>query len=155
MRINPKAKVTCLVALAMALLPLTHTQARALNDEKPFAEKHVIMQVSRGDGARQGLVLDIANNLAKHYGGQDMVDVEIIAFGAGVPIVFADNNPNQARVQSLMAHGVRFYVCGNTLDTLERRDGDRPELLPGVETVQTGVAFMIDEVDRGYTHVHP
>ena len=50
---------------------------------------------------------------------------------------------------------VRFYVCGNTLDTIERRDGSRPALIDGVETVQTGVAFMIDEVQKGYVHVYP
>ena len=127
----------------------------ALNEDKPFAETHVIMQVSQPDPAKQSLVLDIANNLAKHYGGQDMVDIEVIAFGPGVPFLFATDNTNQARIESLMEHGVRFYVCGNTLDTIERKQGNRPLVLSGVETVQTGVAFMIEEIARGYTHIQP
>ena len=126
-----------------------------LNEDKPFAEAHVILQVSQADPARAALALDVASNLSKHYGGQDMADVQIIAFGHGVPMLFADDNPLKERVANLMDHGVRFYVCGNTMDTIERRDGKRPEILAGVETVQTGVAFMIDEIKRGYVHVQP
>jgi hypothetical protein len=126
-----------------------------LNEDKPFAEVHVILQVSQNDATRYGLVLDIANNLTKHYGGQDMVDIEIVAFGPGVPLMFAQDNERQARIESLMDHGVRFYVCGNTLDTIERRTKTRPAVIPGVETVQTGVAFMIAEIGKGYVHVQP
>lgn len=126
----------------------------ALNEDKPFADTHVILQVSQSDPVRHGLTLDIANNLGKHYGGSDMVDVEIIAFGGGVPMMFA-GSALDARINSLMAQGVRFYACGNTLDTIERRDGKRPRVLPGVETVQTGVAFMVEEIKRGYIHVQP
>lgn len=126
-----------------------------LNEDKPFAEAHVIMQVSQSDPARHSLVLDIANNLTRHYGGQDMADIEIVAFGPGVPLLLAADNANAERIASLMEHGVRFYVCGNTLDTIERKQQQRPAVLKGVTTVQTGVAFMLEEIDRGYTHIHP
>ena len=127
----------------------------ALSDEKPFAETHIIMQVSDADPVHYQAVLNIANNLTRHYGGPDAVDIEVIAFGVGVPMLYADNNPNEQRISSLIEHGVRFYVCGNTLDSLERKTGARPAVLEGVETVQTGVAFMIDEIRRGYVPIHP
>jgi intracellular sulfur oxidation DsrE/DsrF family protein len=129
--------------------------AEPLNDDKPFAESHVILQLSQPGAARQSLVLDISNNLAKHYGGHDMVDIEVIAFAQGVPLLFAKDNANQARIESLMAQGVRFYVCGNTLDTIERKDQKRPEILPGVVVVQSGVAFILEENTRGYTIIQP
>ena len=137
-------------------------QQTPLSDQKPFAEAHIILQVSDAEKIHHHATLDIANNLMKHYGGQDMVDVEVIAFGAGISLLYRDsadtlsgNREKAERIASLKEHGVRFYACGNTLDTIERKTGKRPELLPGVETVQTGVAFMIDEVKRGYTLVHP
>lgn len=125
-----------------------------LNDDKPFAETHVIMQVSDAEDVHYQATLDISNNLTKRY-GQEMIDIEVIAFGVGVPIVFAGHNKYASRIASLMEHGVRFYVCGNTLDTLERKQGKRPELLPGVQVVQTGVKFLIDEIQRGYIPIHP
>ena len=130
-------------------------EAVPLNEDKPFAEAHLIMQVNEADPTHFQAALDIANNLTKHYGGPDFVDIEIVAFGAGAPMVFAENNANQTRISSLMEHGVRFYICGNTLDTLERKTGIQPVVLPGVTRVQTGVAFLIDEINRGYFHLHP
>jgi len=144
-----------LTSLCVAWLSFSAAAEAPLSEDKPFAEVHVIMQASQSDPARHGLVLDIANNLTKHYGGQDMADIQIIAFGPGVPMLFAQNNANQTRIESLMEHGVRFYVCGNTLDTIERKQGKRPRILEGVTTVQTGVAFMLEEIARGYTHIHP
>jgi len=126
-----------------------------LNEDKPFAEVHLVMQVSDADPVHYQAALDIANNLTKHYGGPDFVDIQIISFGAGVPMVFAENNNNATRISSLIEHGVRFYVCGNTLDTIERKTGIRPRTLPGIIRVQTGVAFLIDEINRGYLHLHP
>ena len=129
--------------------------AEPFSEDKPFAEAHIIMQVSDAEPVHYQAVLDIANNLAKHYGGQDMVDIEVIAFGAGVPMLYADDNDNAERISSLMEHGVRFYVCGNTLDTVERKTMRRPQVLAGVETVQAGVAFLVDEIRRGYVPIHP
>jgi intracellular sulfur oxidation DsrE/DsrF family protein len=126
-----------------------------LHDDKPFAETHIIMQVSDAEPVHYQSGLDIAKNLTKRY-GQEKVVIEVIAFGVCVPLVFAgENDMFAARIASLQEHGVRFYVCGNTLDTLERKHDKRPELLPGVEVVQTGVKFMIDEIQKGYIPIHP
>ncbi len=124
-----------------------------LSDAKPFADTHIIIQVSDADPSHYQAVLDISNNLLKRY-GQEMIDIEIIAFGAGAPMVFAKDSKFTQRISSLQKYGVRFYVCGNTLDTLERKNHKRPEILPGVETVQTGVKFLIDEIKRGYIPIH-
>ncbi len=140
--------------IVLLVLPVW-VQAEPLSEDNPFAEAHVLLQVSSADTSRQGLVLDIANNLTKHYGGQDMVDIQVVAFGPGVALLFAEDNPHDGRVDSLMAYGVRFYVCGNTLDTIERRDKKRPAIIDGVTTVQTGVAYMLEQIDAGYVHVHP
>ena len=126
-----------------------------LSEAKPFAVGYVILQVSDAEAVHHQATLDIANNLMKHYGGQDMVDIEVIAFGAGVPMLYAGNKDTEARVASLIEHGVKFYICGNTLDTIERKQGKRPTLQPGIQSVQTGVAFMVDEIRRGYVPIHP
>lgn len=142
------------IALTLSVgLGIVHAEA-GLSDEKPFADTYIIMQVSDADPSHYQAVLDISNNLTKRY-GQEMIDIEVIAFGAGVPMLLAEDNEFTHRIASLQAHGVRFYVCGNTLDTLERKHHKRPEVLPGIETVQTGVKFLIDEIKRGYIPIHP
>jgi intracellular sulfur oxidation DsrE/DsrF family protein len=119
---------------------------------KPFAEKHVILQLS--DQAAETVVLDTANNLIKNYGGPDMIDIEIVTFGKGVRLMFADS-PHQVRIASLIENGVRFYVCKNTLDTMERKQGSRPDINPAAISVQAGVAHIIDRVDEGYILIRP
>ena len=152
-----KAKLNAAVCILLTCLWGTAQaeESPPLSEQKPFAEAHILLQVSDAAAVHHQATLDIANNLMKHYGGQDMVDLEVVAFGAGVPMLFAGNQDTEDRVASLIEHGVKFYVCGNTLDTIERKQGERPALLPGVQTVQTGVAFMVEEIRRGYLPIHP
>jgi hypothetical protein len=119
---------------------------------KPFAEKHVILQLS--EQANEAVVLDTANNLIKHYGGPDMIDIEIVTFGKGVRLMYADSE-HQVRISSLVENGVRFYVCQNTLDSMERTHGNRPIINPAAIKVQAGVAHIIDRVDDGYILISP
>ena len=119
---------------------------------KPFAEKHIILQLS--DQANEAVVIDTANNLIKNYGGPDMIDIEIVTFGQGVRLMYADS-PQQVRIASLVENGVRFYVCQNTLDTMERSHGERPKINPAAIMVQAGVAHIIDRVDDGYILIRP
>ncbi len=64
------------------------------------------------DPFKQTLVLNVASNLIKHY-GQDKVDVEIVAFGPGLRLMFEDN-VNSGRINGLTSSGVKFAACGNT-----------------------------------------
>ncbi len=142
----------------LALVFVSAITAAADLDAKPFAESHVLLQVSAQDPIKYTSALDISNNLIKHYGGPDLVDIEVIAFGKAVEIYFAEKegaNPNGVRIRCLQENGVRFYVCLNTLETLEKASGKQIKLLPGVIGVQTGVAFIVDEVGAGYTLIKP
>ena len=150
-----KLKITLfglLFASLMAATPIISANEVKGEEFKPFAEKHVILQLS--DQANEAVVLDTANNLIKNYGGPDMIDIEIVTFGKGVRLMFADS-PHQVRVASLIENGVRFYVCQNTLDTMERTQGNRPVVSSSAIMVQAGVAHIIDRVDDGYILIRP
>ena len=141
----------CIVGLLL-IIATGLAQAAEAESPKPFAEKHVILQLS--DQERESVVLDVANNLIKNYGGPDMIDIEIVTFGPGVRLLYADS-PHKARIDSLADNGVRFYVCKNTLDTMERTFGSRPKIDDSAIIVQAGVAHIIDQVDAGYTLIRP
>jgi intracellular sulfur oxidation DsrE/DsrF family protein len=124
------------------------------SEEKPFAEAHVVLQLSDGDTDAQARVLSVANNLIKHYGGPDMVDIEIVAFGPGIALLFPDN-PQVERISSLATNGVRFVACMNTVETMARQTGNKPELIPLSIPVQTGVAHIVQRAGEGYVVVRP
>lgn len=141
------------LALA-ALVALSSVTAFAdeIEDYKPFAEIHIVLQLS--DQLNEAVVLDVANNLINYYGGPDVIDIEIVTFGKGVRLMFAGSE-HETRIASLVEYGVRFYVCENTLDAIERKTGTRPEISEHAEFVRAGVARIIDMVARGYTLVRP
>ncbi|MBW7469792.1 hypothetical protein QQF73_09970 [Marinobacter sp. M216] len=139
----------------MALM-LSATVLRAempVNPGKPFAETFLLLQLSDGDPEKQDMVLSVAGNLLEHY-QPDLVDIEITTFGPGVRLLYADNDRREL-IKSLMAQGVRFSVCMNTIDTIERGTGNRPELIPDILRVPVGVAHILERIDQGYVLVRP
>jgi len=122
-------------------------------EDKPFAEKHLVLQISDPNPFKQTLVLNVASNVLKHY-GPDKVDVEIVAFGPGLRLLFADN-ANVGRIQGLAANGVRFSACSNTMKNVTKQLGQAPELNKFSKPVAAGVVQIIDLVDKGYTLVKP
>jgi len=124
-------------------------------DSKPFAEQRVLLSVSNASPQSQSAIMDIAFNLMRHYGGPDMVDIEVIVYGPGIRAVLVESAIESARIASLVDNGVRFYACGNSLDTLASREKREPRLVNAVERVPSGVAFILEEIDAGYKSVHP
>ena len=148
---------TLLRALAVALsiaAPATSVRAQhvALQD-KPFAEHRVVLQLSDNDPKKQGLVISVANNLLKAY-DPDKIAIEVVAFGSGIDLLRPEN-PERKRVESLVAQGVRFDICLNTVDTLERETGKRPDYIAAATPVQVGVAQILFLTENGYTLVRP
>jgi intracellular sulfur oxidation DsrE/DsrF family protein len=123
-------------------------------DDKPFADARIVLQLSDGEASVQARVLNVANNLLKHYGGPERVDLEIVAFGPGISLLFADGEQRD-RVSSLAASGVRLIACMNTVDTIERTTGRRPELVAAAIPVQAGVAHIVERSGQGYVLVRP
>lgn len=122
-------------------------------DDKPFAEHRLALQLSDSDIKRERLVLSVASNLLKFY-DPDKIAVEIVTFGPGIDLLKEDN-VHRALVDSLVVQGVRFTVCGNTLDTIEREAGKRPRINPHAVEVEAGVAELLSLGERGYTIVRP
>ena len=144
------------LALFTALCVCSDLLATGAPDEnsKPFAEAHIVLQLGDGDAKTQSRVLNVANNLIKHYGGPEMVDIEIVAYAAGIALLFPDN-PNSDRISSLLASEVGFVACMNTVETMTRATGKRPELIPASIRVQTGVAHMVKRAGEGYVIIRP
>jgi len=141
-----------LVAMLLAL-GLCFTSLQASAAEKSFADTKVVLQISDADPSKQTLVLNVANNLINHY-GQDQVEVEIVAFGPGLRLLFADN-VNKGRIKSLVDNGVRFAACGNTVRNMGKILGEEPALNPNAVKVSAGVVRILDLEKQGYKLVKP
>ena len=120
--------------------------------DKPFAEHHIVLQLSDRDADKQLLVLSIAYNLLTAY-NPDKIAIEVVTFGPGIDLLRAKNS-NRVRVDSLISQGVVFDICMNTVDTLER-EGRHVDINPKAVRVQVGVGRILELAEKGYTIVRP
>ncbi len=133
-------------------LLLTHT-VYAASDNDDFVEKKVVLQISDFNPKKQTLVLNVANNLIRHY-GQDSVKVEIVAFGPGLRLL-QEGNANTGRIQSLVDSGVRFSACSNTIKNFSKALGHPIALNPNAIKVSAGVIRIIDLTTNDYQLIKP
>jgi intracellular sulfur oxidation DsrE/DsrF family protein len=133
------------------LLLTASTYANAA--DKPFAEHKLVLQISDPDPIKQTQVLNVASNVIKHY-GPDKVAVEIVAFGPGLRMLFADN-VNKGRISGLSDSGVEFAACGNTIKKVTKVLGQAPVLHSKAGQVPGGIVRIIELTEQGYLLVKP
>jgi uncharacterized protein len=142
-----------MIAVVLSMVaPAARAEPAPLPD-KPFAEHRIVLQLSDDDPKKQSLVISVAYNLLKLY-DPDKVAIEVVAFGPGIDLLFPDN-ANRKRIESLVAQGVKFDICLNTVDTIERETGKRPQYIPAAIPVQVGVGQILALTENGYTLVRP
>ena len=156
--LNRRLLVRGFVNTAMAAVVLTAAASSVRAEpaplpDKPFAEHRIVLQLSDNDPRKQSLVISVAYNLLKLY-DPDKVAIEVVAFGPGIDLLFPDNT-NRQRIESLVAQGVKFDICLNTVDTIERDTGKRPQYIPAATPVQVGVGQILALTENGYTLVRP
>ena len=137
----------------LLIFALTAFQASAAPGDKPFAEEKIVLQISDPNPVKQTMVLNVASNLIKYY-GPDKVDVEIVAFGPGLRLLFQDN-ANAGRIGGLSSNGVRFAACSNTVKKVTKKLGHSPALNSNSTRVDAGVVRIIELVNQGYKLVKP
>ena len=150
----------CAIAVALAIaatsLPAAAAEPSSAKQapiaDKPFAEHHLVLQLSDGEPGKQALVISVAYNLLKAY-DPDKIAIEVVAFGPGIDLLRAENR-NRARVDSLIAQGVQFDICMNTVDTLVR-EGKHVDINPKAVKVQVGVQRILELTEKGYALVRP
>jgi intracellular sulfur oxidation DsrE/DsrF family protein len=141
-------------ALLVALMLTLGGLQSAFAADKPFAEKKIVLQISDPNPFKQTLVLNVANNLVKEY-GPDKVDIQIVAFGPGVRLLFADN-ANTGRIKNLVDNaGVGFHACSNTIKNMTKKLGEAPEINPLATKDSPGVVQIVNLVSKGFILVKP
>lgn len=122
-------------------------------EEKPFAEQKFVLQISDMDPSKQTLVLNVAGNILKAY-GQDQADIEIVAFGPGLRLLFEENS-NSGRIDGLVSSGVRFFACENTINNMSATLGEPIKVNAHASSGKGGIVRIKELTDQGYLLVKP
>lgn len=151
-------------AFWLALMPMlmtgwaTTAAAQDVAEDSGFVTQKLALQVSDDDEATMRSVLDIAANVSRFYTAQaEEVDIRIVVFGSGMTMLRPDKTPvlDRLKVFDQSMPNVSFAACGNTLDSLERAEGARPEIVEYADVVEAGVAELMRLDQAGYTIVKP
>jgi len=142
-----------ITSLFVISLMMTSSLVSAAKDDHSMVEKKIVLQISDPNPFKQTLVLNVASNLIKHY-GQDQVAIEIVAFGPGLRLLFAENS-NGKRINALSGAGVTFSACKNTIKNMGKKLGHDPVLNSKAVKVSAGVVRIIELQDQGYNLIKP
>ena len=116
------------------------------------------LQVSDNDADKMNAALNVAANVSKHYSDKgEEVQIEIVAFNAGLHMLREDTSPVKSRLKSFRQSmlNVSFRACENTLHGMTKREGKEPPLVENAERVPAGVVTLIELNGKGYTIVRP
>jgi hypothetical protein len=123
------------------------------------AERHKLaLQISDNDPAKMNAVLNVAANVSKYYSDKgEEVDIQIVAFNAGLHMLREDTSPVKPRLKSFKQGmpNVSFMACENTLEAMTRNEGKEPPLVDNAERVKAGVVTLIELGEKGWTIVRP
>ena len=144
-----------LIGFFLSLLICLPTYAAQTEIPLPdtFAENKVVLQISDSDPFKQTLVLNVAGNLQRYYEAQN-VDIEVVAFGPGVRLMF-DGNTNSSRINNLIASGVRFSACDNTINNMAKKLGYKPKIQESVGIVPAGAGRILQLNKAGWQILKP
>ena len=139
-------------ALIVALFALLVVPAQAGEPHK------LALQISDNTPEKMNAVLNVAANVSKYYSdkGQE-VEIQIVAFNAGLHMLRDDTSPVKPRLTSFKQSmpNVSFIACDNTLHSMTRNEGKEPRLVENVEHVEAGVVRLIELSEKGWTIVRP
>lgn len=144
-----------LLALFFGLLFLSPSYAAQTEAPLPdtFADNKVVLQISDSDPFKQTLVLNVAANLQRYYDPQN-VDIEIVAFGPGVRLMF-EGNANTDRINNLIANGIRFSACENTVNNMAKKLGYKPKIQQKITVVPAGAGRILQLNKAGWQILKP
>ena len=147
------------IMAASPVLAGPHTTSAPVPHQSPWKRTHrVIIQVTQNNPAVMNLALNNAENLVTFYKARgERVEIEIVAYGAGLNMFRSDTSPVKQRLATFAdtMKGVTFSGCGNTLAKESRQENKHITLVPEARIVPAGIARVVELEEQGWTYVRP
>ena len=153
-----RRSMTALIFGWVALLPAS-AWAQTRGEIKTETKAHrLALQISDNSLEKMNAVLNVAANVSRYYDERgDEVEIEIVAFNAGMHMLREDTSPVKDRIVNSLKSlpNISFKACKNTMDAMEKNEGKPVKLVPNIDVVQAGVTRLIELSEQGWTIVRP
>jgi intracellular sulfur oxidation DsrE/DsrF family protein len=110
----------------------------------------VVLQVSDSDPAKWNLALNNARNIQQDL-GKENVQIEIVAYGPGLPMLKADSKV-AAGLAAALDSSVGLIACENTMRTTHVK---RDDMYDGISYVNAGVVHIMQRQREGWAYIRP
>jgi hypothetical protein len=120
------------------------------------ATTKVLVHLARDDADQLSQALDDIEGLLKYYREtRQNARVEVVVNGKGLELVRIDTSVFAGRIQRLQRDydNLTFAACQNTIDRLAREQGIIVRLLPGVITIDSGMAEIMRRQNQGWAYL--
>jgi intracellular sulfur oxidation DsrE/DsrF family protein len=109
-----------------------------------------VFQVSDADPAKWNLTLNNARNVQADL-GKDNVEIEIVAYGPGLPMLKSDSKV-AARLAQALDSSIALLACENTMQNTKV---GRDDMYYGIAYVQAGVTHLMKRQREGWAYIRP
>jgi intracellular sulfur oxidation DsrE/DsrF family protein len=123
-------------------------------------QHRVAIQVNQNDPALMNLALNNATNVMEFYKAKNRdVQIEIVTYGPGLHMLRDDTSPVKDRIKQIVdasfPSSVKFIVCGNTKEGMEKREGKAISVVPEATVVPSGAVRLIELQEAGWSYLKP
>ncbi len=120
----------------------------------------IVFQIDQNDPAVMNLVLNNVDNVMAYYHDKgEQAQIEVVAYGPGLHMLRADTSPVKDRLkrfkQDSFPSSVAFSACGNTLATMQEKEGHPIAIVPEASTVPAGVVRITELEEAGWSYIRP
>jgi hypothetical protein len=117
----------------------------------------VVVQVTQNDPAVMNMALNNVENLVNYFHDKgEKIEVEVVAYGAGLNMMRSDTSPVKDRLATLAGNkNITFSGCGNTLAKQSTSENKQISLIPEAHIVSAGIARVVELQEEGWTYVRP
>jgi hypothetical protein len=112
--------------------------------------RKVVFQVTDEDTKKWNLTLVNALNVIAALGKHN-VAMEIVVYGPAIDMLRIESEV-APRVDEVIANGVKVVACENTMRGAHIVPAD---MLPNISFTRTGVAYLMEKQEEGYSYIRP
>jgi intracellular sulfur oxidation DsrE/DsrF family protein len=146
------------LSIAMAVVVLAGSAFAATQAYAGSGVHKLALQISDNDKQKMNTILNVAANVSRYYGDKgEEIEIEIVAFNAGLHMLRDDTSPVKKRIASFSQSmpNVKFQACANTIQGMTKKEGKEPPLVAAANVVPAGVVRLIELNEAGWTIVRP
>lgn len=105
------------------------------------------MQVTEGDSLTQLAVIGQVRNIKKQLPD---AQIEVVCHANSLDMLLKSGSKVASHIAALTTQNVRFAACENTM---ARKKATREDLVPGAETVPSGLVEIILKQEEGWSYI--